>query len=165
MVAAVGSPNKHSLMVAADHTNTPLQLPLSGSPSKHPLFVITQPNTPLFIFLNNPKSKEKKTSDESGGVGIGGVVTVAGGDEWRWWCFCGEVAAVVVVVEVVPAGEKGRVRDSGVEERIDRETSNLFGFAGKIPLEKFSGGGVVAAAGGQPAGAAAGCGEWGEIPR
>nr|GFB41607.1 hypothetical protein [Tanacetum cinerariifolium] len=36
---------------------------------------------------------------------------------------------------------KGRVRESGVEGRIDRETRILFGFAGKIPPEKFSGGG------------------------
>nr|GFC42154.1 hypothetical protein [Tanacetum cinerariifolium] len=37
--------------------------------------------------------------------------------------------------------EKRRVRESGVEGRIDRETRILFGFAGKIPLEKFFGGG------------------------
>nr|GFB57131.1 hypothetical protein [Tanacetum cinerariifolium] len=59
----------------------------------------------------------------------------------------------------------GRVRESGIDERTDRETSNLFGFTGKIPPEKFSGGGrrrrVVA--GRQEA--AAGGGEWGEIPR
>nr|GEV68855.1 retrovirus-related Pol polyprotein from transposon TNT 1-94 [Tanacetum cinerariifolium] len=36
---------------------------------------------------------------------------------------------------------KGRVRESGVEGRIDRETRIFFGFAGKIPPEKFSGGG------------------------
>nr|GFB46470.1 hypothetical protein [Tanacetum cinerariifolium] len=41
---------------------------------------------------------------------------------------------------------KGRVRESGVEGRIDRETRNLFGFVGKIPPEKFSGGGSVVAA-------------------
>nr|GEU57040.1 hypothetical protein [Tanacetum cinerariifolium] len=45
-----------------------------------------------------------------------------------------------------------RVRESGVEDRIDRETRNLFGFAGKIPSKKSSGGGsmvaAVAAAGG-----------------
>nr|GEV98459.1 hypothetical protein [Tanacetum cinerariifolium] len=59
----------------------------------------------------------------------------------------------------------GRMRESGIDERIDRETSNLFGFAGKIRPEKFSGGGrrrrVVA---GRKE-AAAGGGEWGEIPR
>nr|GFD61825.1 hypothetical protein [Tanacetum cinerariifolium] len=41
-----------------------------------------------------------------------------------------------------------RVRESGVEDRIDRETRILFGFAGKIPPEKFSGGGRVVAGGG-----------------
>nr|GFB31447.1 hypothetical protein [Tanacetum cinerariifolium] len=54
----------------------------------------------------------------------GGVVTV-GWQRWRWcrrW-------------------DERRVRESGIDERIDRETSNLFGFAGKIPPEKFSGGG------------------------
>nr|GFB40539.1 hypothetical protein [Tanacetum cinerariifolium] len=68
---------------------------------------------------------------------------------------------MVVAVEVVAARgvvEKRRVRESGVEGRIDRVTSNLFGFAGKIPPEKFSGGGVVAA-GGRPAMVAAGGGE------
>nr|GEU57794.1 hypothetical protein [Tanacetum cinerariifolium] len=34
-----------------------------------------------------------------------------------------------------------RVRESGIDEQVDRKTSNLFGFAGKIPPEKFSGGG------------------------
>nr|GFC37456.1 hypothetical protein [Tanacetum cinerariifolium] len=51
---------------------------------------------------------------------------------------------MVVAVEVVAARgvvEKRRVRESGVEGRIDRVTSNLFGFAGKIPPKKFSGGG------------------------
>nr|GFB58212.1 hypothetical protein [Tanacetum cinerariifolium] len=38
-------------------------------------------------------------------------------------------------------GGERRVRESSVEGRIDRVTSNLFGFAGKIPPEKFSGGG------------------------
>nr|GFB54580.1 hypothetical protein [Tanacetum cinerariifolium] len=66
-----------------------------------------------------------------GGGSDEGVV----GDEWwrrrgsgvtRWWW---------------------RVKESGVEDRVDRETRNLFGFAGKIPPEKFSGGGRVAVAG------------------
>nr|GFB33067.1 hypothetical protein [Tanacetum cinerariifolium] len=34
-----------------------------------------------------------------------------------------------------------RVKESGVEDRVDWETRNLFGFAGKIQPEKFSGGG------------------------
>nr|GEY53770.1 integrase, catalytic region, zinc finger, CCHC-type, peptidase aspartic, catalytic [Tanacetum cinerariifolium] len=55
----------------------------------------------------------------------------------------------------------GRVRESGIDERIDRETSNLFGFAEKIQPEKFSGGGrrrrVVA---GRQEAAAGGGGGW-----
>nr|GEW97613.1 hypothetical protein [Tanacetum cinerariifolium] len=43
-----------------------------------------------------------------------------------------------------------RVKESGVDDRVDRETRNLFGFARKIPPEKFSGGGRVVA--GWPAG-------------
>nr|GEZ16210.1 hypothetical protein [Tanacetum cinerariifolium] len=41
-----------------------------------------------------------------------------------------------------------RVKESGVEDRVDRETRNLFGFAEKIPPEKFSDGGRVVAGGG-----------------
>nr|GFD03241.1 hypothetical protein [Tanacetum cinerariifolium] len=73
-----------------------------------------------------------------GGVGCGGF---GGGGTW--------------------SGGERRVRESGVEGWIDRVTSNLFGFAEKIPPEKFSGGGVVTA-GGRPTVAAAGGGEWGE---
>nr|GEW89919.1 hypothetical protein [Tanacetum cinerariifolium] len=55
-----------------------------------------------------------------------------------------------------------RVRESGVEDRIDRETRNLFGFAGKIPPKKLSGGGRVLAggrlAGGWLVGGGVGCG-------
>nr|GEX92485.1 hypothetical protein [Tanacetum cinerariifolium] len=42
--------------------------------------------------------------------------------------------------------EKRRVMESGVDDRVDRETRNLFGFAGKIQPEKFSGGDSVVAA-------------------
>nr|GFA70992.1 retrovirus-related Pol polyprotein from transposon TNT 1-94 [Tanacetum cinerariifolium] len=45
------------------------------------------------------------------------------------------------------SGGERRVRESGVEGWIDRVTSNLFGFAGKIPPKKFSGGGRVVAGG------------------
>nr|GEX38869.1 putative ribonuclease H-like domain-containing protein [Tanacetum cinerariifolium] len=80
----------------------------------------------------------------------GGVVTAV---VFRWRGGSGGGSTVVAA---------GRVRESGINERIDRETSNLFGFDGKIPPEKFSGGGrrrrVVA--GRQEA--AAGGGEWGE---
>nr|GFB18512.1 hypothetical protein [Tanacetum cinerariifolium] len=43
----------------------------------------------------------------------------------------------------------GRVRESGAEDRIDRGNWSIFGFAGKIPPEKFFGGGRVVAAGGR----------------
>nr|GEW67263.1 hypothetical protein [Tanacetum cinerariifolium] len=66
-------------------------------------------------------------SVECGGVGggIGGGINGA--------------VVVVVVPAVVVA------RDSG-GEKANRETRNLFGFAGKIPPQKFSGGGSVVAA-------------------
>nr|GFB58219.1 hypothetical protein [Tanacetum cinerariifolium]GFB58685.1 hypothetical protein [Tanacetum cinerariifolium] len=41
-----------------------------------------------------------------------------------------------------------RVRESGIDERVDRRVRILFGFAGKIPPKKFSGGGRVVADGG-----------------
>nr|GFA73103.1 hypothetical protein [Tanacetum cinerariifolium] len=44
-------------------------------------------------------------------------------------------------VAVVAGVVLWRVRESGVEDRIDREMRILFGFAGKIPPEKFFGGG------------------------
>nr|GEW24918.1 hypothetical protein [Tanacetum cinerariifolium] len=103
-----------------------------------------------------------------GGLGVGGL-----------WCLV--TAAVVLVVTAVvrvvdhdvvgsgggDSGEGGvgvggsggsgvrwRVGESGVDDQVDRETRNLFCFTGKIPPEKFSGGGVAAAAGG--------CRRWGE---
>nr|GFB58697.1 hypothetical protein [Tanacetum cinerariifolium] len=60
----------------------------------------------------------------------------------------GGVAVVVLVTRVWSvmnggggSGGERRVRESGVEGWIDRVTSNLSGFAGKIPAEKFFGGG------------------------
>nr|GEX98587.1 hypothetical protein [Tanacetum cinerariifolium] len=60
----------------------------------------------------------------------------------------GGVAVVVLVTRVwwVTNGGDGsggerRVRESGVEGWIDRVVGILFGFAGKISPEKFSGGG------------------------
>nr|GEY01294.1 hypothetical protein [Tanacetum cinerariifolium] len=41
-----------------------------------------------------------------------------------------------------------RVGKSGLKDRVDRKTGSLFGFAGKIPPEKFSGDGSVVAGGG-----------------
>nr|GFA04877.1 hypothetical protein [Tanacetum cinerariifolium] len=51
------------------------------------------------------------------------------------------LTAVVSVVAARGVVEKRRVRESGVEGRIDRVIWSIFGFAGKIPPEKFSGGG------------------------
>nr|GFA54845.1 hypothetical protein [Tanacetum cinerariifolium] len=62
---------------------------------------------------------------------------------FRWRGGCGGGSTVVAA---------GRVRESGVEDRIDRGIWSIFGFAKKISPEKFSGGGrrrrVVA--GGRP---------------
>nr|GFB47819.1 hypothetical protein [Tanacetum cinerariifolium] len=54
----------------------------------------------------------------------------------------------VAAVVVFRWRSERRVRESGVEGRIDRVTRKLFGFAGKIPPEKFSGGRRVVAGGG-----------------
>nr|GFD21551.1 hypothetical protein [Tanacetum cinerariifolium] len=51
---------------------------------------------------------------------------------WQWGGFGGGGAW---------SGGERRVRESGVGGWIDRVTSNLFGFAEKIPPEKFSDGG------------------------
>ncbi|GJS35077.1 hypothetical protein Tco_0533459 [Tanacetum coccineum] len=47
------------------------------------------------------------------------------------------------------AGEEGRVRESGSGDRVDPLMGSLFGLAGKIPPEKFSGGGATVAGGGE----------------
>nr|GEY47343.1 hypothetical protein [Tanacetum cinerariifolium] len=44
-------------------------------------------------------------------------------------------------VVVVRWWQRWRVEESDMDERVYRVTTNLFGFAGKIPPEKFSGGG------------------------
>ncbi|GKB91895.1 hypothetical protein Tco_0964167 [Tanacetum coccineum] len=51
------------------------------------------------------------------------------------------VMMTVVVWWVSGGGGKWRVRESGSGDRVDRPTRSLFGLAGKIPPEKFSGGG------------------------
>nr|GEW03708.1 hypothetical protein [Tanacetum cinerariifolium] len=56
----------------------------------------------------------------------------------------------------------GRVRESGVEDRIDREIWSIFGFAGKNPAGKVFRRWSPAASGGQSAVAAAGWGGGGE---
>nr|GEX03683.1 hypothetical protein [Tanacetum cinerariifolium] len=68
------------------------------------------------------------------------------------WCCRWRRAAVVVLMVSSErwwrcSGGYGTVATRGVGDRVDRGTSNLFGFAEKIPPEKFSGGGRVAAAG------------------
>nr|GEZ67576.1 hypothetical protein [Tanacetum cinerariifolium] len=74
----------------------------------------------------------------------------------------GSGVAAAVVAWYGGGTEKGRVRESGVDERVDRVTGTLFGFAGKIPPEKFSGGGRRRrrVAGWWPP--VGGDGEWGE---
>nr|GEX66043.1 putative reverse transcriptase domain-containing protein [Tanacetum cinerariifolium] len=62
----------------------------------------------------------------------------------------------------VPIVKWWRVEESGVDERVDRVTGILFGFAGKIPPEKFSGGGRVLVAGWGGVAGGGGVGEWGE---
>nr|GEY99275.1 integrase, catalytic region, zinc finger, CCHC-type, peptidase aspartic, catalytic [Tanacetum cinerariifolium] len=59
---------------------------------------------------------------------------------WWWWLWVVVLTAVVSVVAARGVVEKRRVRESGVEGRIDRVTRILFGFARKIPPEKFFGG-------------------------
>nr|GEW48807.1 retrotransposon protein [Tanacetum cinerariifolium] len=83
--------------------------------------------------------------DEGGGVdgAVSVVVAVGWGVEpatvgqRRWCCDSGEV--------VRGSDGERRVRESDMMGRIDRVTRNLFGFAGKIPPEKFSGGGRMVA--------------------
>nr|GEY96043.1 hypothetical protein [Tanacetum cinerariifolium] len=68
-----------------------------------------------------------------------------GGGAWQQGVAVKEAAVRVAVGQRrwssgVDGGQRGngRVRESGVEGRIDRETKILFGFARKIPTEKFS---------------------------
>nr|GEV05465.1 zinc finger, CCHC-type [Tanacetum cinerariifolium] len=109
-----------------------------------------------------------------GGEGSGGVGTataVCGGDGGSGGAWCRQrgggvdggsvvmvwmvVVAVGCDVEVVTAAVKVAREESGVGDRIDRETGSLFGFFGKSPPEKFSGGGgVVAVVAGRRWGAA-----------
>nr|GEY62174.1 hypothetical protein [Tanacetum cinerariifolium] len=93
------------------------------------------------------------------GGGVGCVVVVPAVERQRSGVAGGVVLAAWVVVLAVgrrTLPEKWRRRGSGVTRwwwRVkesgveDRETRNLFGFAGKIPPEKFSDGGRVVAGG------------------
>ncbi|GJV50769.1 retrovirus-related pol polyprotein from transposon TNT 1-94 [Tanacetum coccineum] len=76
---------------------------------------------------------------EGGGGEEMEVVTVV--RLWRWWRGCGGVG-----------GGYRRVEESGVVDRVHRVVGSLFGLAGKIPPEKFSGGGATVAGGGGVAG-------------
>ncbi|GJU04002.1 zinc finger, CCHC-type containing protein [Tanacetum coccineum] len=67
---------------------------------------------------------------------------------WWWGVGCGSFG-----------GGKWRVRESGSGDRVDRPTRSLFGLAGKIPPEKFSGGGSRWPAVGRLAGEEGGEGE------
>ncbi|GJS86653.1 hypothetical protein Tco_0769289 [Tanacetum coccineum] len=69
------------------------------------------------------------------------------------------VMMTVVVWWVSGGGGKWRVRESGSGDRVDRPTRSLFGLAGKIPPEKFSGGGEWWPAAGELAGEEGGEGE------
>ncbi|GKE52351.1 hypothetical protein Tco_1487507 [Tanacetum coccineum] len=55
----------------------------------------------------------------------------------------------VVVWWVSGGGGKRRVRESGSGDRVHRVVGSLFGLAGKITPEKFSGGGATVAGGGE----------------
>nr|GEX61497.1 RNA-directed DNA polymerase, eukaryota [Tanacetum cinerariifolium] len=106
--------------------------------------------------LDGPFILNEKRDEGGGGVNGGGKATAKVVVVLRRL-----LAEEVTMVSAVKRGgsgdgEKGRVRESDMMVRIDREVGILFGFAEKIPSKKFSGGGVVAAAGGRPAVAAAG---------
>nr|GFC06568.1 hypothetical protein [Tanacetum cinerariifolium] len=101
-------------------------------PNKHP-------------FINKPETNTLRYED--GGVG-GGV-----SGEW------GSGGGLDGVGGSGGSGVGWRVGESGVDDWVDRSEGNKFGFAGKSPPERFSGGGRVVAGGGSrwhPA-AAGGC--------
>nr|GFA50794.1 hypothetical protein [Tanacetum cinerariifolium]GFC20732.1 hypothetical protein [Tanacetum cinerariifolium] len=70
-------------------------------------------------------------------IGVGGGVVLEMVTERR----CSVAAWVVVAV-----GYGGEWGESGVDDWIDRSKGNKFGFAGKSPPEKVSGGGSVVVA-------------------
>nr|GEW13298.1 hypothetical protein [Tanacetum cinerariifolium] len=144
----------------------------NGTP---PLAAVPQQTRPPWLLTTANKHPFCCFGCCGGGGGFGGVaVSSGGGARWRgsgsegghggglWfedagerrrlgWSRCGKTVAVAVVtaVVVVAVEEWGwRVRESDIEDRIDREVRKLFGFAGKIPPEKFSDGGSVVAGGG-----------------
>nr|GEW70032.1 hypothetical protein [Tanacetum cinerariifolium] len=109
----------------------------------------------------------RDSDGESGVCSDAAVVRVVTGLLWsRWGCDSGgggawqqgvadkEAAVRVAAVVVVARDSDGerRVRESDMMGRIDRVIRSIFGFAEKSPPEKFSGGGVVAVAGGWLAG-------------
>nr|GEX10415.1 hypothetical protein [Tanacetum cinerariifolium] len=77
-------------------------------------------------------------------VDRGGVMEAA---EWSWWCGDRRLPAATVAVA---AKEWGRsVVESGIVDRVDRETDSLFGFAEKARQKKFFGGGCLMVDGGR----------------
>nr|GEY53303.1 retrovirus-related Pol polyprotein from transposon TNT 1-94 [Tanacetum cinerariifolium] len=90
------------------------------------------------IFALEPTSEASSSGDDSSTES-----TYWGGGAWQQGVAVKEAAVRVAVGQRrwsngVVGGQrgKGRVRESGVEDRIDRETRILFGFARKIPPEK-----------------------------
>nr|GEZ78207.1 hypothetical protein [Tanacetum cinerariifolium] len=71
----------------------------------------------------------------------GGVGGPGGGDGGSGWVYGG-----VGVGGSGGSGVRWRVGESGVDDWIDRSEGNKFGFVGKSPPEKISGGGSVVAA-------------------
>nr|GEW41209.1 Toll/interleukin-1 receptor (TIR) domain-containing protein [Tanacetum cinerariifolium] len=142
IAAAVRQHQPNSLNITAavrqHQPNSPLVAANSGSQTNTPL--VAAPARWRVEESDMDERVDRVTSNLFGFVGkIPPEKFSGGGRRWRvvvaGWAAAGGVVAARGVVE------KRRVRESGVEGRIDRVTSNLFGFAGKIPPEKFSGGG------------------------
>nr|GFC29045.1 hypothetical protein [Tanacetum cinerariifolium] len=113
---------------AASAARTNISLRCLGSPNKHsPIVTVSaaQTNTPT-VTVSAAVTTEQTRPYGGCKYGVGG----AGGGSSGGGAGGG-----------VNDGQrgKGRVRESDVEGRIDRETRILFGFAGKIPPEKFFG--------------------------
>nr|GEZ19469.1 hypothetical protein [Tanacetum cinerariifolium] len=115
--------------------------------------------------MNHPTRNNIKGEDGGGFIAA---------EPRQWWLAAAVVMAVgsmVLVVDMVAAvaagdgsggcrdddgdgvrwrygGEVGRVGESDIQDRVDRKVGSIFGFAGKRPPEKFSGGGSVVAGGG-----------------
>nr|GEY82354.1 hypothetical protein [Tanacetum cinerariifolium] len=95
---------------------------------------------------------QQGVADKEAAVRVAAVVVVArdrdgerrwGGGAWQQGVADKEAAVRVAAVVVVARDRDGerRVRENDMMGRIDRVIRSIFGFAGKIPPEKFSGGG------------------------